>query len=185
MRTANNANRWWVVLVAGVALAGVSCTNNSLDDSGGPNVTLQVSQLDTPQVSGNVNEGTCMMTGLPCLDNNNCAFGDVCNIPPNTGNCSISTWNATMENKPLSELATTSPFNDVTLTTLTIDYVWSPPVSVPPVTQVVIPLGVTIPVNSSGVIEFFPIGQSVITALGADPGIPAGTNPIVSAIPIL
>ena len=94
-------------------IVGAGCTGNSLDDSGGPNVVLQVLSFETPKVTGNVNEGTCQLSGLPCLDNNNCALGDICVIPPNTGNCDVQEWDMQLLNVPKTTLATQSPFNDV------------------------------------------------------------------------
>lgn len=149
---------WAILLIVG-ALGVASCADSNIDDGDAADILLQVLGVNNPAITGNVDLGTCSISGTDCLTNDNCPIGEVCN-PPIAGDCTIAEWSVQMDNVPKSSGAGTSPFNDVVLATVTIMY------SGGYAADVVLPLGVTIPADSSASVSFFPLSIADLTAGG-------------------
>jgi hypothetical protein len=174
------AKQWWWVGAVVLALAGAaSCTNNDLDDAGGPNVVLQVTEFNFQPITGQPVVGTCSVTTTSqCLTTADCPFGEACNLPIGEEGCDVTQeWQITFANIPKTEAAVTSPFNDVTLETLSITYVWANGF---PSSTVTTGLGLTIPANGTGDLEFTPIGTSLIEALEAFLGTGGSADAVVT-----
>jgi hypothetical protein len=117
-------------LVAAVLLVTASCTNDALDNGSGPDVILEVVQLDNPAITAEVAEGGfCTLT--------------------------VEDWTASLAAVPKNSLAV-PPFNDLVLHTVTITYNWIDPAIVTPTR--VIGLGdTTIPAGGTSAVTFAPI----------------------------
>jgi hypothetical protein len=149
---------WIAVLAAGAG----SCTNDSLDDGGSADVVLEVLSLENPAVTGEAAQsGFCSLDGsVACTTTADCAGA----IPP-AGLCEaecvgfvVQEWSATLGNAPKNVLAggDSTPFNDVTLESVTITYSWlDPAVSTP--TRTVGLGNVTIPTDGTSSVTFAPI----------------------------
>ena len=155
-------NRWWVVCTLAVMLAVPACTENDIDE-GDQDVVLEITSFDAPAVTGEVEIGFCQNNPLiPCLNSNNCPFGDVCILSAVGGECTINPWTFGLENKPLSEGAGESPFNDIVLNSLDIAYDF-PPLGSTDFTRTIGLGSVVIPAAGSGTISFPPItGADII-----------------------
>ncbi len=156
-------NRWWVVCAVAVMLAAPACTENDLDE-GDQDVVLEITSFDAPAATGDPEIGFCQDSPtIPCLNSNNCAFDDVCILTGIGGECTISAWTFTLENKPLSEGASESPFNDVVPNSLDIAYDF-PPLGSTDFTRIIGLANVVIPAASSGTVTFPPISSGDILA---------------------
>ncbi len=156
-------NRWWILCAVAVMLAVPACTENDIDE-GDQDVVLLLTSFDAPAVTGDPEIGFCQDSPtIPCLNSNNCAFDDVCILTGIGGECTISAWTFTLENKPLSEGASESPFNDVVLNSLTIAYDFPPLGSIEFIRTIGL-AGVVIPAAGSGSISFPPISSGDIEA---------------------
>lgn len=166
----------WMVLAVLAVLVATSCTNNDLDDGDSPNVVLEITELDFSEgVEGEPELGECKDAGgggtlNPCLSTADCPDGEFCDLPVTVGECDIPEWSLTFTNVPKTDLATTSPFNDVVLEQASFTYFWPPPVaSFSPLNgTVTIPLGLVVPAEGTAQLDFEPISQSQLGALGAE-----------------
>lgn len=170
MRTAKHS---YTGLLVALLLGAAACTGNGLDNGGSPNVVLEiVPPITTPAVTGTIQQGTCSVTGNPCLSNDNCPVGEACILPPVSGTCTIPQWTVNIANIPKIPLANSVPFNDVTLETMRISFVWNNALGSQALAAV--PLGVSIHPNQIAAIAFFPINQEMIQALAAV--VPSGSG---------
>ena len=151
-------NRWWVVCTLAVLLAVPACTENDLDE-GDQDVVLEITSFNTPPVTGEIELGFCQLSpAIPCLNNNNCPIGDVCDLSVISGECNIPAWSFGLANLPLSEGASESPFNDVILNNLVIFYDWPDPIV--DFSRTIGLFGVVIPAGGNGTIQFPPISTA-------------------------
>jgi len=121
------------LLLLPLALLAVACTNDALDDGGSPDVVLEVKALENPPVTASLDR----TTGV-------CTF-------------TVEDWSFDALNLAKNETAEgSSPFNDITLTTVTIEYNWiDTAVSTP--TRVFGLGGVVVPVGGNANLTFQPI----------------------------
>ncbi len=157
-------NLWWILLGIAV-LAAPGCSDSDIDEGDSANVLLQILEIDNPPVQGSVQVGSCSVTSAPCLDSADCDPNDptdICVIGPTTAECVITEWSATLQNKPKTDLAIETPFNDIVLQDVTISYTWENGFVMDAVT---VPLGITIPANTSKVVTFFPLTADDLAAL--------------------
>lgn len=128
-----NFFRHAVALLALAAIAWLpACTGSDLDSGDSADVVLEVGTTTVPPVTAAPSAG-------------------------GTGGCTLTVAEGTMQllNKPKNELATGSPFNDIQLETLTIEYQWDNDVlQTLPITQNI--AGV-VPANGTLTITFTPI----------------------------
>jgi len=124
-------HRWLKLMLAAVlVVAGAACIPGGIDSGSSADVVLEVTALDNPPVTGQV-QGTA------------CAF-------------TVEDWTATLQNQPKSELATTSPFNDIVLVDVDIVYTFINAAIVVPMRTV--GLGdVVIEAGGSNTVGFAPI----------------------------
>jgi hypothetical protein len=149
-------NRWWILWLAAVLLLAPACTENDLDDSDS-DVVLEVVTSSTPPVTGEVQLGSCSLSGNECLTSDNCPEGETCILPPpGSSECLIAEWNFNLANQPLSEGAIESPYNDIVMNRVEIDYNWSDGSTA---TTVIGLGGVTVPANGTASVTFYPIAQ--------------------------
>ena len=166
------------------------CADGPIDNADSAHVVLQIETLDTPGVTGAV-EGDGVCSGdaqVSCTSDATCA-----NAQPALGSCIgltctrvIAEWSGTARNVPKNSLANTSPFNDIILQTLDLSY---PGSGLPSVT---IGLGsITIPADSSGSFEFFPITFQAIEGFPDDTAASVdvlftihGTTPVDDAVSV-
>ncbi len=121
MRT---TQRWMVLLVL-VALSVFSaCTGNGLDDGDAADVVLEVVGLQTTPITGQVDVGQCAVEGNPCLSADQCnpVAGNFCDIDISGDGCQVTNWSLQLRNVPVSELAATSPFNDIVVREIDAQY---------------------------------------------------------------
>jgi len=166
MRTVNGPTVVSALLLA--ALAG--CTGNSLDDGDSGNVVLEVTAINAPQASGQVTAGTCSVSGNPCLQTSDCPASEFCQLNPTTQGCLPPEWTVTLTSVPKSDLATTSPFNDVVLASLTLTYNWTNGFPTSSVSTPMFPanqLGLTIPASGQATVKFAPVSQQLLLDLEA------------------
>ena len=161
--------RWGMCLILAVLLVASGCTNNGIDDGGGPNVLLEILNMTTPPIQGETETGTCEnnnpdlpASGNPCLSALDCPEGEYCELPIGGTGCQSTQWSITLLNVPKTPLATTSPYNDIIITEFLLTYTWSNGF---PSSTTSVPLGITIPADSSGTIQFTPISSDVLEAL--------------------
>jgi hypothetical protein len=129
-----SSKKYLMPLLAVVLLVAASCTNDGLDDGSGADVVLEIVSLDNPaitaQTSGEGGEGLCTLL--------------------------VEDWTASVMAAPKNSLAVISPFNDLTLHTVTITYNWIDPGIVTPTREV--GLGdATIPAAGAASVTFSPI----------------------------
>jgi hypothetical protein len=144
-----------VVLVAG-------CVSGSLDSGGGGDVLLAITEIDNPPITGDVDLGTCSISGADCFTNANCPEGEVCNPPVVTGECTISEWSAELSNEPLNPNAT-PPLSDVFVYSVTLNYFLVDGVTPAGIPERVVPVSVTVPTAGSATVEFFPLAVGDLT----------------------
>jgi hypothetical protein len=111
-----------VVLAAAGWFAGC---NSTIDKE--PNVVLEVQNVSIPPIAGtrNATTGLCVFT--------------------------LTNATATFKNSPKNALAGTSPFNDIVLQNLTVDYVWDDGVGV---TSALFGVGGTVPAGGTASGQF-------------------------------
>jgi hypothetical protein len=162
--------RWWIVPAATALVLAGACTSNTLDDADSANVVLQVENLENPVVTGNVQLGVCANSGAQCLDTDDCDPNDPaddCVIDPSGTECQISEWNATLANEPKTALAVDSPFSDIVLQDVTLEYTWHNGFVMSGGNSRVIPLSGTIQPNTTQQVGFLPISAEDLTDLRA------------------
>lgn len=114
--------RWSVLtMMLGLALLP-ACIGNSLDDGDGADVVLEVVALQTTAVTGDVQTGTCAAGGTPCLSSFDCAQNDTCDIDLSDQECRVTDWSMQLRSVPLNASATTSPYNDILVSSIQVDY---------------------------------------------------------------
>ena len=118
------ANLFCVVPIVLAILVMPGCTEDgSLDDGDAANVLLQILGVTNPAVTGEATLGTCSISLVDCLTNDNCGeLGGTCTPPVATGECTVNDWTIQMRNAAKSEGAVNSPFNDIFLSMVTITY---------------------------------------------------------------
>lgn len=123
------------LFLAGALLPAGGCTNNALDDGDSANVVLLIDEIDNPVVNTQFDsdQGVCVFV--------------------------VEEWAARLRNEPKTDLAVTSPFNDIEVTEITIGYSGS--LALAPQT---FPAGATIPPEGTGQLTFFPIRPDEIPA---------------------
>ncbi len=130
-------------------LGWMAACNGHIDKE--PNVVLEVDTLQIPPI-----QGTTSTSG------------------PNTGTCifTITNASASLKNKPKNALATGSdaPFNDITLQSVTVDYVWDDGAALG---GQVFGIGGTVPAGGS-VSAQFPLANSTVLSSGGPLGTRAG-----------
>ena len=92
-----------LALLLASAGALISCTNDSLDDGTGPDVVLEVTLLENQPVTASEDE--------------------------QTGGCTLEVqdWSAGLKNAPKNVYASGTPFNDIVVIDVTIEYNWIDP----------------------------------------------------------
>lgn len=93
-----NRKSWMTPILAAVLLAA-ACTGNNLDDGSSPDVVIEVAALENSPVTAQQAEG----------DETGCTL-------------EVVDWTASIENIPKNTLAGTSPYNDVVMTVVIIEY---------------------------------------------------------------
>ncbi len=123
--------------IAGLALVGLSCTNNEIDDGDSADVFLEVTAFNAPPGDGRHRRET-------------------------TGICTLTLTNATatFANKRKADLVGSTPLQDIIVETVDIVYQWDDGYAMDPRTFY---LGVTVPVAGSGSAQFpvFAVGDLV------------------------
>jgi hypothetical protein len=119
-------------MLAAVLLVTASCTSDALDDGGSADVVLEIISLENPAV-------TAQQAGA----------GGLCTLQ-------VEDWTASAQAVPKNSLAGSSPFNDLTLHTVTITYNWIDPGITTP-TRVVGLGDATIPTAGVNSVTFAPI----------------------------
>jgi hypothetical protein len=138
-----------------VALLGVAaCTENELDESDA-DVILEILGITNPSVTGQVELGTCSVSGNDCLTIDDCPIGEFCDLPVVPGECLITEWSVSLSNKPLNEGGVETPFNDIVVNTVTITYTTQGGAMYAPARTV--QLGTVIQASSNGTVTFAPI----------------------------
>jgi hypothetical protein len=160
MRGTNN--KVVVGLALMVLLASASCTSNNLDDPDSADVIMEITTLDAPSVTAQLQSatsGTCSGSGTLCTSNQDCGLNEVC-VRTDTCILEVEDWTATVQAAPKNPLAT-EPFNDIVMIDVTISYVWvNPAITTPPF---VVGLGnVVVPAQGSNSIMFPPISSDAI-----------------------
>lgn len=125
-------NRSWLLLtLAGLMSLAMSCASGPIDDASGAAVVLEVQITDSPAITGQFQDGTCVIR--------------------------ITEWSAQFANIPKNSSATTSPYNDIIVEDIDISYSWpgAAGVTIPP--ERTIPSPGTVPANGSQSINFEPI----------------------------
>ncbi len=125
-----------VAFAGGLLLTVAACgnTKNGLDNADNADVVLEITKVppfQPVQTSGSLAAGTCTLTAPTAVT-------------------------MSMKNVPKNALGTTSPYNDIIVDTVRIDYVWVGGVlSSLPLT---IPAGVTVPANNgTGDVQIVPV----------------------------
>jgi len=120
-----------LVIAAGGWFAGC---NSTIDDPNGPPVVLEVVTLTTTPITTNLDSsGTCTFTLTPAT--------------------------ATFKNEPKNSSASTSPFNDINLLSVDIDYYWDDALQ----NTLTAGVGGTVPAASSGTGQFLPVSNAYLT----------------------
>jgi hypothetical protein len=126
------------ILARSVVLAAaawfVGC-NSTIDDE--PNVVLEVENMIVPPIIGAIDSTTLV-----------CAY-------------TVTNATATFKNKPKNTLATTSPFNDIVLQSVSINYIWDDGAGV---TAQTFGLGGTVPANGSSTGQFSVVNANDVTS---------------------
>jgi len=123
-----------LVVTAGTWLVGC---NGTIDKE--PNVVLEVENVTIPTITSTQDSvlNTCTYTIAPA--------------------------NGTFKNKPKNQFATTSPFNDILLQTLSISYQWDDAQPASPVTT---GLSGSVPANGSSTAQFSVISNHALETTG-------------------
>jgi len=145
-----------------VLLASASCTSNNLDDADSADVILEITALDAPSVTAQLQSatsGTCSGSGTLCTSNQDCGLNEVC-VRTDTCILEVEDWSATFLAAPKNPLAT-EPFNDIVMLDVTITYEWvNPAITTSPL---VVGLGnIVIPAQGSNSVMFPPISSDAV-----------------------
>jgi hypothetical protein len=126
------------LLLALLVVPVLSC-NDALDEGSGASSVVSVVRLQVNPVTsgGSASQGTCVFT--------------------------VTEAQATLSNKPVSELAVTSPFNDVQMERVTITYEWGAASGITPPPPRVFNISGLIPINGNGEVRFMPISLDDLT----------------------
>lgn len=126
------AKHFWNVLIlaAAVALLG-GCADGDIDDADSAPVELQVDVTQSPAIRGQLEGTECLLT--------------------------VTEWTVTYKNQPKSELAKTSPFNDIYVDSVTVSYEWPASPGVVPPPPRTIPTPGTVAPEQTKAIPFVPI----------------------------
>jgi hypothetical protein len=159
-----------------IVVAG-ACTSDDLDDGDSAGVVLQVLSLEPQAVTAQAQQGSgvCSLSGGQCTVASDCPLaGEACT---GTTGCQLTVeeWDASLQALPKNSVAITSPFNDVVMNNIVIDYTWQ--IAGPGVVTQTIGLnGVTVPVNGQANVTFFPISAA---AVSTDPAIEGNTADLI------
>jgi hypothetical protein len=156
--------------VAGLTLAATGCTNDTIDDGDSPDVVLEVESFEGPEVTAALQGGGQGGSGQECR-------------------LQATEWSMTLRNVPKTDLAgpDSSPFNDIILDSMTVNYVWFglPGGAAAPASDTIGLGGVTIEPDGTGTVTFFPIGNNALatdtTAPTGEPDL-AGTSAAVNML---
>ncbi len=166
------ASKTWISLMLVVFVMTAACTNNGLDNADAPNTVLEVVTLDNPPITGQILAGTCSLdetricvSDLACLPDPGQGIpdGGICEIDPTEEGCQLEEWSVSLGNVPKSDLATTSPYNDIVMQSVTVNYAWDVPFANGPVT---FPMAGTIQPEGTLNSTFFPITNADLSLLG-------------------
>ena len=126
------ANHRWTLLIlaAAVALTG-GCADGDIDDADSAPVELQVDVTQSPPIRGQLVGTECQVT--------------------------ITEWTVTYRNQPKNSAATTSPFNDIYVDSVTVSYEWPASPGIVPPPPRTIPTPGTVAPNGIKAIPFVPI----------------------------
>jgi len=120
---------------------------------------LQVLNVENPAITGERATGNCNDNpDQECLSNDNCPIDDYCVLPVNPGECEISEWTVQFANVPKTELATTTPYNDVFVESVEILYTWADGET----SERSANIGITIPAGSTASAQFWPMTQELV-----------------------
>jgi len=134
------SKKYLMPLLAAVLLVAASCTNDALDNGTGADVVLEVVNLDNPAVTAQQAQA---------------GGGGSCTLL-------VEDWTASIQASPKNSLAGATPFNDLTLHTVTVTYAWIDPTIVTPTR--VIGLGdATVPAGGTAAVTFAPIAFDDLT----------------------
>ena len=111
-----------------VVVAG--CSSSPLDNAGA-DVVLQLTSMTPAPITVQDQGGTCIAT--------------------------IPTWAVEFTNVPKSEGAITSPFNDITVRSMTATYTWQDVVVAGPASAALLGTPATVPADSTASVLFFPL----------------------------
>ena len=149
----------WIILLGLVLLVVPACTDSDLDDPDTGNVVLEVLNVDNPAITGEQDTGYCNDNPeQECLSNDNCPINDFCVLPVNPGECEISEWTVRLANVPKTDLATTTPYNDIFVEAVDILYTWADGET----SERTALIGTTIPAGGTASVQFWPMTQDVI-----------------------
>ena len=120
-----------VITAAGLLLMAAACVSGNADHPSTPDIELQVMVTESPAVTAQDQSGTCVIK--------------------------VNEWTVNFNNVPKNSLATTSPWNDVTIVGMTLSYDF-PDVGATLPTRY-LPLGeaVTVPAAGSATLKFWPV----------------------------
>jgi len=134
-----SSKKYLIPLLAAVLLVTASCTNDALDDGSGADVVLEIVNLENPAITAQQAGGAGGCTLL------------------------VEDWTALIGAAPKNPLGGTTPFNDLTLHTVTITYNWIEPAITTPTS--IVGLGeTTIPAGGVAAVTFAPIAFDHLTA---------------------
>jgi hypothetical protein len=157
----------WILGLAAALLLAPACTENDLDESDG-DVFLTMVGNSQPAVEAGDVEGFCSLDPTIECDNNidcsNQGLGS-CEFVPTSG-CDVKEWSITFKNNPLNDGAVESELNGAVVESMVITY---PPAT--GISPLLVQVGLTIPVGSTGTVIFRPILQQDITVDGVDIGL--------------
>ena len=120
----------WMILAVGLLLAAAGCAESDIDEDDGPQVYLEVAVTESPAI-------TCQeQAGVQVIE--------------------VTEWTAEYTNVPKNSLATTSPFNDIEVISVTVSYDF-PDVAVVVPPARVLPSPGTVPAAGAQSVKFEPI----------------------------
>jgi hypothetical protein len=121
-----------IMALGACLMVAAGCSSSPLDNPGA-DVVLQVSALDAPPVTVQDENGVCLAT--------------------------IQPWSVEFINVPKSEGAITSPYNDITVRSMTASYTWQDVVVGGPISTTLALIGApaTVPADSTQDVNFFPL----------------------------
>jgi hypothetical protein len=121
------SNRGWSLLALALVAAVAGCADGGIDDPDAPASDLQITELSNASITCSVQSGFCALDiNQSCSTTATCVDGG----GNSTGPCvvvfalQVEDWELTASNVPITGLATTSPFNDITLDSVLIAYDW-------------------------------------------------------------